>query len=511
MIAFINRRAQNLRHGCPLIELLGVSAILGILVALWLPENQKAREAAVVQCQNNPKQIGIARNANYEANTSFPHIGESPTDGSETAFIIHSASTHILPYLENNDRTVHKGAAQNAIPAFHCPTGSIRPSGVDTRGYGYTDYMIIALSNLGDVQFLLPQPGGSTAAQTSTDRAAVRWAEPDNFNGGSGAPDSVFKGKLLNNNARSFGGPDTGDALTDSPAGHWTTPNCGPNDEPFSFQANGCDYRFGDGSVRFLRNVIGRVPQIAALVPQTLSSVGTPTSVLPAIRLHSGFALIELLSVLLPALAEGEVISSDAHPRTKSSNSITANKNATKTVRNRHRCPSGSRQTLGGPGSLGDGMTDHMPVPAANEPDRDGRAPGPAQPVELLGPRCAARCDDWLTRQSRGSEHDDRHQRGLGTGRELPHPTIQRTGSADLLLADCVERESRRRTELVRAGRSDRPRLPSNRSPNDMLFGFQVDGRISLLTDGHAQFTREGIDPLAPRPQLEFPAFLSMV
>ena len=32
----------------------------------------------------------------------------------------------------------------------------------------------------------------------------------------------------------------------------WTTNNCGPNDEPFSFHTGGVEAMFGDGSVHFI-------------------------------------------------------------------------------------------------------------------------------------------------------------------------------------------------------------------------------------------------------------------
>ena len=54
--------------------------------------------------------------------------------------------------------------------------------------------------------------------------------------GGHG--DAAGNGNLNNN-----GGPATC---------KWSTNNCGPNDEPFSFHVGGCHALMGDGAVRFI-------------------------------------------------------------------------------------------------------------------------------------------------------------------------------------------------------------------------------------------------------------------
>ena len=71
-------------------------------------------------------------------------------------------------------------------------------------------------------------------------RCPNRWAEPDNGSGVSGPPAGVG---VINQNKIPQGGPAT------CP---WSTNNCGPNDEPFSFHVGGVHALLGDGSVKFL-------------------------------------------------------------------------------------------------------------------------------------------------------------------------------------------------------------------------------------------------------------------
>ncbi len=379
------RRTRQTRQGFTLIELLVVIAIIAILVALLLPAIQKAREAAArTQCTNNMRQIGIALHTFHDANKNFPAAGEALSSaGTGTCFYQHSVFTLLLPYIEHgdiydsinlkynyNESGQNTAAFQVAIPTFLCPTNPLRPkSGLDSQGYGYTDYMPIAYTNLapdaasvsanlktttGGVpigagvngrwpgalvkyidatsaanyspaitsflhidgtaatltnasatnlivessgKFKLGKNNGpnqgeildglanticlsedvgrteglgtptyddpfGNASYNSGKRAAWRWGEPDSSNGVSGGPNGVFGdlklGKVINNNSKPIGGPAS--CL-------WTTNNCGPNDETFSFHNAGANHLFMDGSVRFLRDDIDSVTYLHMLTP----------------------------------------------------------------------------------------------------------------------------------------------------------------------------------------------------------------------------------------------------
>jgi prepilin-type N-terminal cleavage/methylation domain-containing protein/prepilin-type processing-associated H-X9-DG protein len=107
-------------------------------------------------------------------------------------------------------------------------------------------------------------------------RAAWRWAEPDNSNGVSGPPNGILGdakyGKIINNNPIPIGGVATGGNPT-YPGCTWTTTNCGPNDEPFSFHNAGANALFMDGHVSFIQDSIDQV---------TFKRLITPTEGVPS-------------------------------------------------------------------------------------------------------------------------------------------------------------------------------------------------------------------------------------
>ena len=152
-----------------LIELLVVIAIIAILIGLLLPAVQKVREAAArLSCANNLKQLGMAM-MNFESTYNcLPTSGEgmgpgaNSTTAGSTCFDGISFFTAILPYVEQeaaaktaNTAVSHYSADANqaayktVIKSFVCPGNpTALVSGVDTAGYGTTDYMPIAYSDI---------------------------------------------------------------------------------------------------------------------------------------------------------------------------------------------------------------------------------------------------------------------------------------------------------------------------------------------------------------------------
>jgi prepilin-type N-terminal cleavage/methylation domain-containing protein/prepilin-type processing-associated H-X9-DG protein len=289
------------RAGFTLIELLVVIAIISILLSLLLPAVQRAREAAArTQCGNNLKQMGLAfQTYAFDHQGNFPTIGYGPNvAGTSVGFDStnpQSTFTYLLPYIEHQDLYLlftdlnssylastnpGSGAGMQVVRTYLCPTNVVRPStGLDSSGYGYTDYMPTAYTDIdpsgttgNNVQLAAGpySPGalqiGGTNVGSILDGlsntvgivedagrselfgigTSWRWADQSSASGVSGQKGAVYgtaSQQVINGNATPLGGPTT--CL-------WSLSNCGPNNEPFSFHGNGCNSVFMDGHVDWI-------------------------------------------------------------------------------------------------------------------------------------------------------------------------------------------------------------------------------------------------------------------
>ncbi|MCA9053994.1 MAG: DUF1559 domain-containing protein, partial [Planctomycetaceae bacterium] len=175
------------RPGFTLIELLVVIAIIAILVALLLPAVQQVREAArKSQCQDHLHNLGIAAH-NYESSYKrWPSSGESTDErAARRKFFPISFFTAVLPYNEQKpvydamNLNLHYTAATNVaaarsqIDVFQCPSSTQE---VDSLGYGVTDYMPVAYTDLHPVSGLRDKSSGGVL---NSDRAgALGFARP---------------------------------------------------------------------------------------------------------------------------------------------------------------------------------------------------------------------------------------------------------------------------------------------------------------------------------------------
>jgi prepilin-type N-terminal cleavage/methylation domain-containing protein len=294
-----------------------IGILIALLLPAIQAAREAARRS---QCINNMRQIGIAIHNHVSSKNKLPSGGEGTDWNANpigTGFDINSTFTQLLPYLEettiadiydfkypynHKDRPRNQEAAKATISSFLCPTNAIRQP--DPAGYGMTDYMptvytdihpitgvrdpstgldrksradgalalvpcsiskitdgtskTIAIAEDAGRNFETEEPFtkskypdiasiAADAITPSKNRAINRWAEPDTGNGVSGPPGSNGSAPVINNNSTPVGGPTT------CP---WSTNNCGPNDEIFSFHSGGAVVVMADGSAHFIADSI---------------------------------------------------------------------------------------------------------------------------------------------------------------------------------------------------------------------------------------------------------------
>ena len=197
-----------------LIELLVVIAIIAVLIGLLLPAVQKVRDAAGrLSCANNLKQLGLAM-MNFESTYGcLPTSGEGMGPGTAaapgvTCFDGQSLFTPLLPFNEQgaaakqiNSNVLHYTDDANQAPykavikSLVCPSNpTALVSGVDAAGYGTTDYMPVAYSDID------PTNGGRANTSLAYKKAAMLTLTGSIISGGTtivpGVVGSVTYAKL---------------------------------------------------------------------------------------------------------------------------------------------------------------------------------------------------------------------------------------------------------------------------------------------------------------------------
>jgi prepilin-type N-terminal cleavage/methylation domain-containing protein/prepilin-type processing-associated H-X9-DG protein len=284
------------RPAFTLIELLVVIAIIAVLIGLLVPAVQKVREAAArLQCQNNLKQIGLALHNYHNANKVFPPgftaiagPGGDVSPGWGWAF-------YILPYIEQgnlfqsqtnlNQSVAASPLLRQKISLYMCPSdiqselfqvygpGGVPLSGVMAAPCSYaavvggdeTDVAVGDNNGMFHGCFFRNSKIRITDITDGTSQTALVAERAVGISQGTwaGAIPGAMQ-RLGQQNPFYAINPNM-----DFPPDQFVLLHCnwinaqpgqtadGGTDDPSSFHTGGANFVYGDGSVRFVRNVSG--------------------------------------------------------------------------------------------------------------------------------------------------------------------------------------------------------------------------------------------------------------
>jgi prepilin-type N-terminal cleavage/methylation domain-containing protein/prepilin-type processing-associated H-X9-DG protein len=273
-----------------LIELLVVIAIIAILIALLVPAVQKVREAAAMtQCKNNLKQIGIALHNYHDRVKAFPpgytDTGLWPNDDvgpgwGWAAFLLADIEQANLETQINLNLNV--GSSMVPIPAvrarflpvFWCPSDQLRGSdtftvtdgGANTWTLAQASYVACNGNDGVDDNTTPPHTGAFIRAMTGFRSTDITDGLSNTFFVGERCTTmslATWAGAVTNAEVPSVRSPGDFSGASALVLGH-----CGPHlpndhivtdaDAMSSAHSDGVQFLFGDGSVRVIHDNISQ-------------------------------------------------------------------------------------------------------------------------------------------------------------------------------------------------------------------------------------------------------------
>ena len=316
-------RIHRPRPAFTLIELLVVIAIIAILIALLVPAVQKARAAAAMtQCQNNMRQLGLALHGFHDANKVYPASGWTQAGPGNPAGKFVGWRPLTLPFIEQDNlqklydfnsnwwEGTNPVAAAVPVNVYQCPAvpqrkevmsaiaKAPRPAMTYTNPIAPTDYEAIMGVQPASINLHLPTP-----LYTSTNRFSVmsrnsRSRMTDVTDGTSStimvvecaARPLVFRQSYAQvglDNDQGIGWADSEGAFSfDGAKGDGSAEGCGPaggctasmnrknDNEPYSFHPGGANFLFADGHVQYVSESIPLVTLAALCTMNAAEIVG---------------------------------------------------------------------------------------------------------------------------------------------------------------------------------------------------------------------------------------------